>query len=301
MSKYYCECCNYSSNDKTKYNRHLSTKRHKKMENSYPKLSICYPKLSKNMEKKEKNQELYACKYCGKEFKYMSGVSKHIKYSCKQNKDEDLKELVRLLNEQNKDILQNLKEKDMEMKLKDREMEKMQRQIEKLSKKLQIQKIGTQNNIVNYNFKILNYNDTDYSHLTNTDYIKCISDCNHCVKSLIEKVHFNNTKPENMNVYIPSLKDNYIMVFKDNEWNIQDRQEILDDLYDKNEWTLESWYEEYKDTFPEIILSFERYLKNKEADNVVNDMKRKILMDFYNKRNMIIKNKDGNNDDLSVD
>ena len=145
------------------------------------------------------------------------------------------------------------------MKLKDREMEKMQKQIEKLSKKLQIQNIGTQNNIVNYNFKILNYNDTDYSHLTNNDYLNCINDCNHCVKTLIEKVHFNKKKPENMNIYIPSLKDSYIMVFKDNEWNIQDRQEILDDLYDKNEWTLESWYDEYKDTFPDIIASFERY------------------------------------------
>ena len=36
---------------------------------------------------------------------------------------------------------------------------------------------------------------------------------------------------------------------------------------------------------------FERYLKNKEEDTVVNDVKRKILMEFYNKRDLILKNK----------
>ena len=126
MSKYYCECCEYSTNDKTKYNRHLLTKRHEKLSNSYPNVSKMYPNVSK---KREKNSEMaaYPCKYCGKVFKYRTGVSKHIKYACKQNKDEDLKELVRLLNEQNKDILENLKEKDFQMKLKDLEMEKMQK------------------------------------------------------------------------------------------------------------------------------------------------------------------------------
>ena len=129
----------------------------------------------------------------------------------------------------------------------------MQKQISKLTKKLQIQKLEyvvnnttTENSNNTVNYTINNYIDTDYSHLTERDYVKCIKDCNHCVKTLIEKVHFNKKKPENMNIYIPSMKDKYIMVYKNNSWDIQDSKEVLKDLYDRNEWTLEAWYDGIK-------------------------------------------------------
>ena len=79
------------------------------------------------------------------------------------------------------------------------------------------------NNAVN-NIYLLNYNNTDYSHLTERDYITCINDCNHCIKTLIEKLHFNTEKPENMNIYISSIKGNYVMVYKDNSWQIQNKR-----------------------------------------------------------------------------
>ena len=82
----------------------------------YPNVSmyLLYPNVSKKI----------SCKYCGKVFKYHTGVSKHIKYAYKQNKDEDIKELVRLLNEQNK-------EKDNQIMQILKQNEKMQKQIEK--------------------------------------------------------------------------------------------------------------------------------------------------------------------------
>ena len=165
------------------------------------------------------NQSVLHVSHCNKSFKYSQGLSKHVKYSCKQNKDEDLKELVRLLNEQN-----HQKDKQIEIIMEKMELqqEKMQKQIDRLTKKLQIQQV---NNVTNSHNKIVynvnNYIDTDYSHLTPRDYLKCFKDTNHCVKTLIEKVHLNNQKPENMNIYIPFLKDNYIMVYKNNEWMIQ--------------------------------------------------------------------------------
>ena len=110
----------------------------------------------------------------------------------------------------------------------------------------------------------MNYNFTDYSHLTEGDYIDCINDCNRCVMSLIKQVHFNSNKPENMNIYISSIKGNYVMVYKDNAWQIQDKKEQINDLYDYNEVVLVNWYDEYKQKYPDIIKSFQRYLKNKD-------------------------------------
>ena len=259
----------------------------------YPKciqnVSKMYPNVSKKSIKSIISEKRFICKYCEKEFKYSQGLSKHIKYSCKKNKDEDIKELVRLLNEQNQQKDEQIKNMQKQI---EQQHEKMQRQIEKLTKKLQIQQINTNShNRIVYN--INNYSDTDYSHLTHGDYLNCFNDTNYCVKTLIEKVHLNTGKPENMNIYIPFLKDNYIMVYKNNEWMIQNRNQIIDDLYQNNEYQLETWYEEFNEKYPEIVKSFQRYLENKDADSVVNDVKKRLLMEFYNKRDIVIKNKSG--------
>ena len=248
----------------------------------------------------ENKIEKHICKYCQKEFKHRSGMSKHIKYVCKKNEDEDLKELIRLLNEQNQkkdeQIIELMKyntdiqESTTVIK---KQNENMKKQIEKLSKKLKVQNIGTQysnNGIVNYNVKLLNYVDTDYSHLTKNDYAKCVSDCNHCVKTLIEKVHFNTKKPENMNVYIASMKDKYIMVYKDDKWTLQNRKKVIDRMYSDNECEIDMWLEDHSEQFPELVKQYERYQKNKKEDNVEENVKELIMLDMYNRRNMIKEN-----------
>ena len=199
-----------------------------------------------------------------------------------------MKKLVELLNEQNE-------EKDKENKEIIKQMEKMQKQINKLSTKLQIKNIknitnqqnnNTQNN--NINIQLLNYDKTDYSHLTEKDYIKCINDCNHCVKTLIEKVHFNESKPENNNIYISNIKNGYVMLYKDNKWQLVDRKEQINDLYDYNEIVLDTWFKTYKDKYPEMIKSFERYLKNIEEDNqIITKVKEQLLLMLYNNRLLV--------------
>ena len=203
---------------------------------------------------------------------------RHIKYTCKQNKDEDFKELARLMNE-----------KEKQLKVQGSQLEKMQKQIDKLTNKLQIQNInnGTINNSNNVvNIQLLNHTETDYSHLTHKDYVMCIHDCNKCVKTMIEKVHFNKDKPENHNIYLSNLKGKYVMIYKDNAWQIINKKEQLDDMYDYNEMILEYWYDEYKTKYPDIVKSFQRYLKNKDGNDLLNKVKDEILMMLYNKRKM---------------
>lgn len=303
MSNYFCNCCNYDAKVKSSFDKHLKTKKH---QNNVAKFSQNLAKISQNLAKispnlaenfhdSDKNDpnhpqnfsefqdpskntsKIFQCKYCDKNFKHHSSLSKHVKYTCKKNKDEDLKELARLLNETIKD--------------KDSQLNKMQKHIERLTNKLQMQNIN--NNITQYNLTnvnniyLLDYSKTDYSHLTERDYITCIKDCNHCVKTLIEKVHFNKDKPENMNIYISSIKGNYVMVYKDNSWQIQNKKEHIDDLYNYNEVVLENWYDDYKEKYPHIIQSFQRYLKNKDANHSINSVKEEILVMLYNKRKLL--------------
>jgi len=323
MKKFNCIACDFHTNHKPNFQRHLGTMKHSKKNSSHPKVTFespkshpkvtfdtpkSHPKVTQNSEKNtffckkdekkneplEEKNDIYQCKYCLKEFKYKQGMYRHIKYVCKKNKDEDFKELARLMNEQNKKMEWMHEEQQKttkKLQFKDKELEKMQKQIEKLTTKLQIQNINNgvihQNqNVVN--IQLLNHTETDYSHLTHKDYVMCIHDCNKCVKSMIEKVHFNKDKPENRNIYISNIKGKYIMIYKDNAWQIIDKKEQLDDMYDYNEMVLEFWYDEYKTKYPDIVKSFQRYLKNKDGNDVLNKVKDEILMMLYNKRNMIM-------------
>ena len=284
MNKYYCKCCNYNAKVKSSYDKHLKTKKHMESSKSHhlvtPKSPFSHPKVT---ILQDTTLTPFQCHYCNKQFKYKQGMYRHIKYTCKKNKDEDFKELARLLNE-----------KDKQIEKKDKQIEKMQltmqKQIDKLTQKLQIQNVvhgdvNNQNNI--YNIQLLNHKDTDYSHLTPKDYMRCIKDCNHCVKSLIEKVHFNEIKPENMNIYISNIKGNYAMIYSGNQWQIVNKKEQIDDLYEYNEVVLETWYDDYKEQYPEVIKSFQRYLKNKDENDIINDVKKEILFMLYNNRKMI--------------
>ena len=80
------------------------------------------------------------------------------------------------------------------------------------------------------------------------------------------------------------------MVYRDGIWNIVDKKKHIDNMYEDNEMQIESWFDEYKETYPEIINSFTRYLHNRETDEVLNQVKKEILRMLYNKRNLVIDN-----------
>ena len=293
MTSYDCKCCNFSTKLKSNYTRHLKTQKHQKVIQSYPK---CYPKLSKKNEivKSEGDSAKSAkhiCKYCGKEYKYRPGLSKHIKYSCQKNEDEDLKELVKLMNEQLNAINNKLNESEADNEKKDK-------MIKKLATKLQINNYNTNNVIVT---NILNYKDTDLSHLTAKDYERAIQQVNYAIPSIMKQIHFNPQKPENMNIYIPNIKDKYLLIFNENEWQIESRSTTVDNLIDDKYLILKEWYDENlrdrdinenmdQESYKFLKQNFEKFDANIENDEIKQIIKDEIIMFLYNKRNMIIKN-----------
>ena len=253
MPIYECDICKIRTKQKANYLRHLTTQKHKQMEES-----------TKSQPVKEND---FICEYCEQKFSFKQSMYRHIKYRCTKNKDEDLKELVRLMN--------------LQLQQKDKELDTKQKQIHKLINKLEIN-INTTN--IN-NITLLAYKDTDLSHLTDKDYSACIKQVNFCVKKLIEKIHFNPEKPENMNFYISNLKDKYLMVY-DGNWNIKNKNE-LDYMYDEKEMMLEQWLTDEQHKYPELKEKFERYLHNKEDDDTLNMIKEDIKLMMYNNKGMI--------------
>ncbi len=292
--KYYCEYCKYDAKVKSSYDKHIKTKKHleciqnvSKCIQMYPKNDQMYPKCIHLKHSEIENK--FKCKYCNKSYRYSQGLSKHIRYTCKKNKDEDLQELVKLMNEQlneQKEVMRQIKdEMKYELYKRDKEIERRDKQIVKLSTKLQI----TNNNCIiqNNNIQLLNYRDTDLSHLSDNDYINSINRVNNCVKILTEKIHYNPKKPENMNIYISNLKNDYVTVYDNGQWVLK---KGFDDIYDHKEILLEEWLDKEQDKYPELRDKFEEYLNNKENDELLNNIKDDIKLMMYNKKQIVKKN-----------
>jgi hypothetical protein len=182
-------------------------------------------------------------------------------------------------------VQRQLLEKEKLLLAKDREIKRLQGENRRLTKRIQKlleQPTSVVNNIHN-DIKILSYRDTDVSHLTEKDYVHCLKQANLCVKNLIERVHFNPAKQENMNLCLTNMQSKYMMVYEDGNWNMKLKTIVLDNLYEENEMLLEDWIGEEQDKYPELKKKFERYLDNKEKDETMNTIKDEIKLMMFNK------------------
>ena len=252
-----CECCSYTTIIHANFLKHLLTFKHKLVSQKLAKVSLNDEKVS------QKLASLFTCKYCEQTYKHKSSLSKHIKYACIKNKDEDLKELVRLLNNQ---------------------VQSQAKQIEKLMGKLEIQgSFNTINNIQNINLN--SYTNTDISYLKDVDYRNCIKKVCKCVIKLIEKIHFNKDKPENMNIYISNMKDKYLLVYEGGNWVLTNKNDAIDKLYGEKELMLEEWLEEHKD--PEMQNFFDKYMTNKKKGDTIDMINEEIRLMMYNNKQIV--------------
>ena len=301
MVNYKCPRCGYEINIKKKYINHLRRKKLCKEILSKTDLQIEYIKYGINEKiikpqnnsfktsknegalKITQNTSKNICKYCDKQFSRIDNLNRHYK-TCKEKKKTDeashhMEELVKFLNEK--------------IEKRDRQLEEKSKQIDELIKKAGIN-IGTQNiqQNINQNIKILAYDNTDLSHLKNKDYLKCLKRSNFCIPHLIEKIHFNPEKPENHNIYISNLKNNYVMIYNGEKWMINDRDESIQNLIDDKEsiieQKLEEWIENGKN-YPDIMKKFNRYLEKKENDTVLNKIKNEIKLMLFNNRDIVSK------------
>lgn len=295
-------CESYMDCLKKKSNPHKNTQKIPKNLQKYPQND------EKNLDINYKNE--YKCEFCKRGLSSYKNLWRHLK-TCKEKKQEEevkesMTELVKILNkkleEKDKELEKQNRKFEKELTKRDKELEKRDKELEKqLSIKDKhieelIKKAGINNNTINVqnNIKLLSYSDTDRSHLTDKDILKCLKHSNFCIPHLIEKVHFDVNKPENHNLYISNLKNKYVMMYDGNKWECKDRDEQINNLIDDNEGIIEYKLEEWIENggkYPEMMRKFNRYIEKKDNDKVINKIKDEIKLLLYNNRNIV--NKEG--------
>ena len=183
-------------------------------------------------------------------------------------------------------------ENNCKSKIDNEKIKELEKQIEKLKG---VQKESANINITNntnntnntFNIVIVPYKSPDVSHLTDRDYYHSISKSIMAVPLLIEKIHFNPKKPENHNVYISNFKNKYAMVHDGEEWSMEEEDDVIDDLIQKNELRISEWSPKNPKKYPNIDKTKKQYEKVQYSDNAPKTIKKEIKKMLYNNRNKI--------------
>jgi len=125
----------------------------------------------------------------------------------------------------------------------------------------------------------------DLSHITHKQMVAIFRRCYGSIPAFIMLKHFNKSAPQNKNVYIADLKSRYALTYDGTRWNIVDRNELLDEMYDENCYYLKGQYEEkYEHLDDETATTFRKFLDSKNETEIEEMVKENIRQMLFNER-----------------
>jgi len=280
MVLYKCDICYKQFRDKYDLSRHKNRKF--SCSKTIPVHTEIYQQKCKTVYELNNNSNLdrtdncekvkHVCNWCNNSFSQKSSLNRHLKSRCKVKKNND---------KEKEDIYIKLLE----------ENKKLVKKVKNLEKNKQIINNNTINNTTN-NIKLVSFGDEDLDTIPQ-DIIKQV--LNYGFKSVpifTKYLHFNKNKPENHNIYISNLKNKLIMVYKKNDWNLTDQDDILGKLIDFKTDFLAEKFDKYKDDLPDSTLrKFDRFLDEQYDDDVINDIKEELKLLLYNNRKLPLNTK----------
>jgi hypothetical protein len=243
----------------------------------------CEKKLQKKKKKKKikKEKNTFSCKYCKKSLSSKQMCDNHMK-RCKDKIDQSNKS-----NDNNEEI-----DNKQLLELMTAKMEELKKQIKNnpTTNNVLIKNATIKNaNINNATINLVAYDETDGNKLGNNDILQCMKKKINCVPAIIENVHFNNKRPEHMNILLENHRDNYIKIFNGKKWVLMSKEEVIEDLIDKNNCllfqTVEAWKKRNK--FTSEINKFSKYIDAVEDEDNIDKIKEKVVIILYNNRDKV--------------
>jgi hypothetical protein len=148
-------------------------------------------------------------------------------------------------------------------------------------------KINTQNNLNMDNVKLVKFGNEDISYISDDIYHSILGKGYKSVEEFVDHTHFNPDHPENHNIYIADIKNNYVLLYDGLQWNIKDRDEAIEDLiYAKSDYLSVKFDELMHKLSPMDIKKFTNFMKNRDNDIKMKMVKTDLKLMLYNNRHI---------------
>jgi uncharacterized C2H2 Zn-finger protein len=257
MVLYECETCGKNFQRKSNYISHLNRK------------IQCTPILVEN-QVATANVDVsnsLQCQYCKETFTRKDSLKRHVDNRCKLKIKFEV---------------EKLKQEIIEIKEKNNKTENITTNTSNINGNNNHVNNTTNNTTTNYNTKLVAFGDEDLSFIADSVYKKIFNDGLNSVPKLVEYIHLNKDKPENMNIHLSNLKDQYLSIFDGEDWNVEIKNNLLDDMYYKNADALEKKFKELdKELGSDVIKKFKRFIDNVDDDETMKNVVMALKLILY--------------------
>jgi hypothetical protein len=282
MPTYYCDCCEFATHLKGNYKQHLGTKKHMMNYNLTIKekeleMNTNEHKMNTNEHKMNTNEPMdlsikdkkFVCEYCNEKFNTKPSMRRHQNYYCKEIPQESLYEKLQRSEKEKKKLYKKIE------KLMEKPPSNVSQRINSDNINQNIN--NTQNNQNSHNKITLNcYGCEDLSHITGSVLDKLINGPGTMISKLTELIHFNDKKPENMNMYVPNKRAKFIKTYIEDKWKLENKKVKINDILKRNCGIIDDHYIQNKDKYS----NFSKKNYSLVNDGIENDDK-KILKDQF--------------------
>ena len=311
MYKFTCCECNYKTNLKGDYKRHLNSMKHQrnitikdleitndvfltKGEQKRNKKEQKGTKTQKKGTKKEQKGTIFTCEknkyvtpightlcqYCHNNYSTRKSLLRHVKHFCKIKKEEDKQEIK--------------KTEDM-IELKKIISEEMKEQNHKISKLFD--KVSTTNNTMNNsgnnnnshnqvnNIQLNVFGKEDLSVLTDNVKQELIKGPFKMMPKLMEMIYFNKNHPENQTMKLVNKKEKIMKIHNKEGWKYVDKDETIDYILEDKNYAVDSYYDQNELQFSDFVKkTYGRFreLFDSRDDALWNKIKREIDLVLWN-------------------
>ena len=156
-----------------------------------------------------------------------------------------------------------------------------------------INNIGLHNNGIINNITIVACGKEDITKINIKSIINAVSKGFKSPVQLTKVIHFNDKHPEYQNVYIPSIKGSYAMVYDGNEWKLMQKNDLIESIYMDKKYYIEENLEDFAKSLSDYkIRALKKWLDSDENDDKsIKSIKKDIEYLLYNERGKPINNK----------
>lgn len=207
----------------------------------------------------------FSCQHCKKTFTRKYTLNRHIELRCKKQIEET-------------DILNKLLAEMQELKA-------AQKSQQLINVNQQPINVNVENLTLNINIVPFGMEDLDKiePHICK----QILNKGFRAIERLIEHIHFNKNMPEYHNCYISNMRDKYAVVYDGTKWKLIDVHEAIADLKDNKQYYLENKFEEFYESLDENTKTkFNRFLSEKDTNDVENQIKENIKLILYNNKDV---------------
>ena len=305
MKEYKCNTCEKI------FLQNIDLIRHKKRKNPCKKTSpnttkappvivlqkvIELPKIKKSIhqnstKKKEYIVNKFECKYCNNYFSRIDSLNRHLDSRCKIKKEQEsekeiifkkLLEKLDRIEKQNEDLRNEMDDIKTNNKIKNIN-----------NSTINNNTLDQSNNINNFHIQLVAFGKEDYDKLTEKEYKIIINKGYKSIQEMVKSLHFNKNRPENHNIYISNIRDNYVMIYDGHKWELRNRKETIEELYIAKKDILVDKFDELLNKLPEYAIDkFERFINDEQDDKIKESILEELKLILYNNKNIPLKTKE---------